>query len=316
MRPNFFVNTPDILHAYLQYGGPAAFKIRAVAGRHRQPDAGASTPATSCSSTSRSSPAARSTSTPRSTSSGPATGTPPRPRAGRSRRTSPGSTRSAARTRRCSCCATSRSTAPTTTHVLVFSKQACRGHDDTVIVVVNLDPHATRETTGPPGPAGARPGLARPFVVHDELTGADLDLGRAQLRPPRPVRRAGPHPHGRGGPAWSTVSDTAIDAFAHVPDETGDDPRVVQARGLLRGPGARVPRLQRRRHRRLRGPDREARLPRSGSASTASGCRRSSPRRCATAATTSPTTRRAARVRHRRRLPRVPRRRPTPAASG
>ncbi|MFT4082080.1 MAG: alpha-1,4-glucan--maltose-1-phosphate maltosyltransferase [Nocardioides sp.] len=30
MRPNFFVNTPDILHGFLQYGGPAAFKIRAV----------------------------------------------------------------------------------------------------------------------------------------------------------------------------------------------------------------------------------------------------------------------------------------------
>ncbi|MCD6639070.1 MAG: alpha-1,4-glucan--maltose-1-phosphate maltosyltransferase [Nocardioides sp.] len=30
MRPNFFVNTPDILHSYLQYGGPAAFKVRAV----------------------------------------------------------------------------------------------------------------------------------------------------------------------------------------------------------------------------------------------------------------------------------------------
>jgi starch synthase (maltosyl-transferring) len=30
MRPNFFVNTPDILHAFLQYGGPAAFKIRAA----------------------------------------------------------------------------------------------------------------------------------------------------------------------------------------------------------------------------------------------------------------------------------------------
>ncbi|MBG6183314.1 starch synthase (maltosyl-transferring) [Arthrobacter sp. CAN_A214] len=29
-RPNFFVNTPDILTEYLQYGGPAAFKIRAV----------------------------------------------------------------------------------------------------------------------------------------------------------------------------------------------------------------------------------------------------------------------------------------------
>ncbi len=30
LRPNFFTNTPDILHAYLQYGGPPAFKIRAV----------------------------------------------------------------------------------------------------------------------------------------------------------------------------------------------------------------------------------------------------------------------------------------------
>jgi len=30
MRPNFFVNTPDILHASLQYGGPPVFKIRSV----------------------------------------------------------------------------------------------------------------------------------------------------------------------------------------------------------------------------------------------------------------------------------------------
>src|SRR6266581_3234157 len=30
MRPNFFANTPDILHEYLQHGGSAAFKIRAV----------------------------------------------------------------------------------------------------------------------------------------------------------------------------------------------------------------------------------------------------------------------------------------------
>ncbi|WP_308011622.1 alpha-1,4-glucan--maltose-1-phosphate maltosyltransferase [Arthrobacter sp. SO5] len=29
-RPNFFVNTPDILTQYLQFGGPAAFKIRAA----------------------------------------------------------------------------------------------------------------------------------------------------------------------------------------------------------------------------------------------------------------------------------------------
>jgi starch synthase (maltosyl-transferring) len=30
MRPNFFVNTPDILHEFLVHGGPAAFAIRAV----------------------------------------------------------------------------------------------------------------------------------------------------------------------------------------------------------------------------------------------------------------------------------------------
>lgn len=29
-RPNFFVNTPDILTEYLQFGGPAAFKVRAA----------------------------------------------------------------------------------------------------------------------------------------------------------------------------------------------------------------------------------------------------------------------------------------------
>ena len=30
MRPNFFVNTPDILHAFLQQGGRPAFELRAV----------------------------------------------------------------------------------------------------------------------------------------------------------------------------------------------------------------------------------------------------------------------------------------------
>jgi len=30
LRPNFFTNTPDILHEFLQYGGPAAFRIRAT----------------------------------------------------------------------------------------------------------------------------------------------------------------------------------------------------------------------------------------------------------------------------------------------
>jgi starch synthase (maltosyl-transferring) len=40
MRPNLFVNTPDILHAYLQYGGPAAFRIRAAIAATASPSWG------------------------------------------------------------------------------------------------------------------------------------------------------------------------------------------------------------------------------------------------------------------------------------
>jgi starch synthase (maltosyl-transferring) len=40
MRPNFFVNTPDILHAFLQYGGPPAFKIRAALAATSSPSWG------------------------------------------------------------------------------------------------------------------------------------------------------------------------------------------------------------------------------------------------------------------------------------
>jgi len=40
MRPNFFVNTPDILHSSLQRGGPAMFKIRAVLAAMMSPSWG------------------------------------------------------------------------------------------------------------------------------------------------------------------------------------------------------------------------------------------------------------------------------------
>ena len=39
-RPNFFANTPDILHAYLQYGGPAAFEARVVLAATLSPSYG------------------------------------------------------------------------------------------------------------------------------------------------------------------------------------------------------------------------------------------------------------------------------------
>ncbi len=40
LRPNFFVNTPDILHEYLQYGGPPAFRIRATLAATSSPSWG------------------------------------------------------------------------------------------------------------------------------------------------------------------------------------------------------------------------------------------------------------------------------------
>jgi starch synthase (maltosyl-transferring) len=40
LRPNLFVNTPDILHAYLQRGGPPAFKVRATLAATMSPSWG------------------------------------------------------------------------------------------------------------------------------------------------------------------------------------------------------------------------------------------------------------------------------------
>ncbi|MCF3961942.1 alpha-1,4-glucan--maltose-1-phosphate maltosyltransferase [Streptomyces fuscigenes] len=40
MRPNFFVNTPDILHGYLQHGGRPAFEVRAVLAATMSPSWG------------------------------------------------------------------------------------------------------------------------------------------------------------------------------------------------------------------------------------------------------------------------------------
>ena len=51
LRPNFFANTPDILHEYLQHGGRPAFEVR-LSSRPRCPPATASTAASSCARTS------------------------------------------------------------------------------------------------------------------------------------------------------------------------------------------------------------------------------------------------------------------------
>ena len=267
MRPNFFVNTPDILHAFLQYGGPAAFKIRAVLAATGLAELGRLRRLRALRARGGAARAARSTSTRRSTRSGSATGRPPSAegrtlapyltRLNEIRRAPP---RAAAAAQPDAC------TPATTTPSLVFTQVAKsrRASDDTVIVVVNVDPHGTRET-----------------MVHldlpalgldwdDHVRGArrdhrrDLDLGRAQLRPPRPrtyepahvltVRRPCVTEHSRRDP-WRTEGAT-------VDPEPDPDARLVQDRGLLRGAGPLVQGLQRRRRRRLQRAHREARLPR------------------------------------------------------
>jgi starch synthase (maltosyl-transferring) len=40
LRPNFFANTPDILHEYLQHGGPPAFRVRLVLAATLSPSYG------------------------------------------------------------------------------------------------------------------------------------------------------------------------------------------------------------------------------------------------------------------------------------
>ena len=114
MRPNFFVNTPDILHESLQFGGPPMFKIRAVLAVDDEPHLGRLLRLRALRARRR--PAGqRGVPRQREVPAAPARlgggrGLRPQPRA----RTCAGSTRSAGRTRRCSSCARCTSTRSTT----------------------------------------------------------------------------------------------------------------------------------------------------------------------------------------------------------
>ncbi|MBA2956559.1 DUF3416 domain-containing protein [Nocardioides sp. MAH-18] len=174
MRPNFFVNTPDILHAFLQYGGPAAFKIRAVLAATGSPSWGvysgyelyehvAVKPGSEEYLDSekyqiriRDWDAAE--------------------REGRT--LAPYLTRLNEIRRAHPALQQLRNVAvhwSDDDNVLVFSKSAllAGGQRDTVIVVVNLDPHAARETTVHLDLAALGLDEHATFVVHDEISGAD-----------------------------------------------------------------------------------------------------------------------------------------------
>jgi starch synthase (maltosyl-transferring) len=176
MRPNFFVNTPDILHAYLQYGGPAAFKIRAVIAATGSPSWGvyagfelyehvAVRPGSEEYLDSekyqirvRDWDAAATEGR---------TLAPYLTRLNQIRRAHP-----ALRLLRNVAIHSSDDE-----NVLVFSKVSTSSTtgkpDDVVIVVVNLDPHGTRETTVHLDLPALGLSWGDSFMVHDEITGAE-----------------------------------------------------------------------------------------------------------------------------------------------
>jgi starch synthase (maltosyl-transferring) len=176
MRPNFFVNTPDILHAFLQYGGPAAFKIRATLAAMGSPSWGvyagyelfehvAVRPGSEEYLDSE-----KYQLRPRDWDAAEQEGRTLAPyltRLNELRRAHPALQLLRNLTVHWS----------DDDHTLVFSKHHGEGPDkDVVIVVVNLDPHGVRETMVHLDLAAL--GLPDSFVVHEEITGQDWTWGR------------------------------------------------------------------------------------------------------------------------------------------
>ncbi len=195
MRPNFFANTPDILTEYLQHGGPPAFRIRAVLAAMLSPSWGIYSGYELCENVpvrpgseeymdsekyqyrARDWAAAY---------RGPAGIAPLITRLNSIRRTHPA----------LHWLRNLRFHHVDQPDLLCFSKRA---GSDTVLVVVNLDPHRPREATAwlDTGALGVQPGSA--FTVTDELTGESYRWGQAN--------------YVRLDPAWSPAH-----IFAVTPD--------------------------------------------------------------------------------------------------
>jgi starch synthase (maltosyl-transferring) len=173
LRPNFFVNTPDILHAYLQYGGPAAFRIRAVLAATGSPSWGvyagyelfehvAVKPGSEEYLDSEKYQVRI-----RDWDTAEAEGRTLAPyltRLNEIRRAHPALQQLRNLTVHSS----------DDDSIVVFSKSA---GDDIVIVVVNVDPHGTRETTVHLNLPALGMDWHDQFVVHDELTGQSWTWG-------------------------------------------------------------------------------------------------------------------------------------------
>ncbi|NJQ16220.1 DUF3416 domain-containing protein [Streptomyces bohaiensis] len=183
MRPNLFVNTPDILHAYLQHGGRTAFETRAVLAATLSPTWGVYAGYELC----EARPAHEGSEEyldsekyelrPRDWAGAEAAGTTITPlitRLNALRR----SHLALRRLRGLHFHHTDNE------HIVAYSRRAV-GPDgeDTVLVVVNLDPHHTHEATvsldtSVLGLPSAQRSGSESFPVTDELTGTTYDWGR------------------------------------------------------------------------------------------------------------------------------------------
>jgi starch synthase (maltosyl-transferring) len=186
MRPNAFVNTPDILPAFLQYGGRAAFKIRAALAATLSPTWGvysgfelfehvAVRPGSEeylDSEKYQYRPrdwAAYAPGAPRSGE----TLAPYLTRLNEIRRAHPALRRLRGL----------RFHPTDDAAILCFSKQerTADGDEDTVIVVVNVDPHAARETTIHLDLPSLGFDWAETFAAHDELSGQTYRWGQSNF---------------------------------------------------------------------------------------------------------------------------------------
>ena len=289
MRPNFFVNTPDILHESLQFGGPPMFKIRAVLAVDDEPHLGRLLRLRAVRARRRQARAARSTSTARSTQLRPrdwaaaeASGRSLAPylrRLNEIRRAHPALQQ----------LRTLHFHAVDNPNLLCFSKtdpgsqrRRPRGRQPV------QPPHPDRDDGA--GPAGPRPGLARAVRASPTRsparattgassttwswtpTGSPPTSSRSPCRGRCSSRRRSPdrctlprRPHPPTRPEGLLRSDDrSRPRLPHRPLRAAaarHRPGVVQARRLLRGPRPRLRRQQRRRRRRPARHDRQARLP-------------------------------------------------------
>jgi starch synthase (maltosyl-transferring) len=177
MRPNFFTNTPDILNEYLQHGGPPAFEVRAVLAAMLSPSWGMYAGYELCENTPI---------RPGSEEYLDSEKYQYRPRDwGRARQGPAGIAPFIARLNAI------RKAHPATHwlrnlrfhHVdqpdlICFSKRSLRD-EDTVLVVVNLDPHAPREATVWLDMPALGMDEGSQFVVSDELSGESYQWGQA-----------------------------------------------------------------------------------------------------------------------------------------